>query len=273
MRPTLFQKETARGYQPDEMSQWFLSDADDVKGVILIIHGLNQKPSKWMDMIQFLNTKNFHVFRLTLKGHGGARFKDMMQVDADTWLEDIDAATTEIQQKFPKTKKILLAYSLGALSALEYQLKTGKQVFQKQLLLAPAIRLKDYVFLVKPLIRIFPSIPSRSPEEYRANPFRTASAAYQAMFSLLNDFSHRDGFSHINSDTLVLMRTSDELVSYAGIKDWIETTGMTRWQIKEIPDAQSGPGRQFRHLILDRDSFGQKGWTYVKKQIEALLLD
>ncbi|HCY85409.1 MAG TPA: hypothetical protein DHV36_09780 [Desulfobacteraceae bacterium] len=260
-------RETESGYQPSQMSRWFRADTRAPRAVVLLIHGLNQKPSSWQALTEALNAWDIHVFRLTLRGHGGAAFENMKPVTMADWRQDFMDGAAELAKAYPGVKKVLIAYSLGGLVSQETQLALGEQVFDAQILMAPSLRLKPYVHLMKPMARFVPAIPSRTPRDYRANSPSTASAAYLALFGLLASFRSFDCLDTINVNTLVLMHKDDEVVSYKGIHRMIGRYGLDRWQMVPVEAHNSRLEADFKHMIIDPHSLGDRGWAFLTRAI------
>ncbi|MBU0995286.1 MAG: alpha/beta fold hydrolase [Proteobacteria bacterium] len=258
-------------YTNAEMSQWFFAETDNPKALVLVIHGLNQKPSKWKEMISFLNSIDMHVYRLTLKGHGGAPFEDMETITADAWRDDFINGYCRIEYLFPELPKILLAYSTGALVAIEYQQAHHTSLFDKQILLAPAISLRFYVYLIKPFTSVYSYIPSGSPEAYRANQKGTSMAAYQALFDLLKDFDGQIDRQLLDTETIILTSPKDELVSLKGIRDMLQQNQTNKWAVMPIQIEESTLTPAYYHLIIDSASLGDSGWKLMTKKIKDFI--
>jgi esterase/lipase len=62
-----------------------------VKGIIIVVHGLNTKPSKMGDdntngtLVKLFLDEGYHVYRIILPGHEGA-IEEMQNVNAQGWL-------------------------------------------------------------------------------------------------------------------------------------------------------------------------------------------
>ncbi|WDP89485.1 MAG: alpha/beta fold hydrolase [Desulfobacter sp.] len=261
----LMELETRSGYRKSEMSQWFKAETRNPEAVVLLIHGLNQKPSKWQALIDFFNSLKIHVFRLTLQGHGGAPFEDMMAVDANRWRSNFRYGYCELEKRYPSVKKILVAYSLGGLISQEYQLSIGTPLFSGQVLLAPSLSLQPYVHLIRPFTRIMKAIPSRTPVDYRANPIHTSSAAYRALFHMVRSINSKADSRAVNIKTIVLIHPDDEVVSCNGLKNMVKRKGLDRWQVKIIRNHKSRLDTDFKHMIIDRASLGDRGWAFVTR--------
>lgn len=255
-----------------EKSQWFIPDRINVDMVVLLVHGLNQKPSKLAEIVDLFYRKGIPVFRLTLKGHGGASFRDMMEVSPNDWLENFETACREIKDRYPTAVNVLVGYSLGGLVSQYYQLNEGKSFFDRQILIAPALVARKYVTLIRPFLRFTDRIPSRAPVDYRANKQGTSSAAYRSMFFMMKRVSKMKHFPSINIETLVLISPGDEVVSYRGIKRLISRGNLNQWKISPIVKREREVlDFDYHHLIIDRASLGEKGWLYFSGEIVRFL--
>ncbi|MCG8616225.1 MAG: hypothetical protein MI802_08415, partial [Desulfobacterales bacterium] len=134
-------------------------------------------------------------------------------------------------------------------------------------LLAPSLSLRFYVHLMHPMAHVVTAIPSRTPKAYRANSPATASAAYRALFGLLGSFHSFHTLEAINMKTLVLMHRNDEVVSFSGIKGMITNYGLDRWQMVSIENHNSRLQSDFKHMIIDPFSLGDRGWRFVTHSI------
>jgi esterase/lipase len=254
-----------------EWSRWFYTDNDIVCGVVLLVHGLNQRPSSWMEMIRFLNSKGIHVYRLALKGHRGLDMHDMETVQARVWEEELREAVNELKRSYPDTPRYLMGFSLGALLALTVQLKDEKQYFDAQVLFAPAVAVQHYTRFVLPICQMLPSLPSRSPKSYVANREGTTAEAYRALFQLEHDFSKCESLQIVNIRTIVLMRSDDELISYKRLLKLIKKKALDNWRMVHLTDDSSFLSRwmTFRHLIVDRESAGEMIWNQILRELDT----
>jgi alpha-beta hydrolase superfamily lysophospholipase len=256
-----------------ECSQWFYTDAPSASGVVLLVHGLNQKPSSWMELIQYLNRNGLHVYRLALQGHRGLAFDDMRKVNAEIWEQEMLEGYREITLRFPMLRVNLIAYSLGGLVSMLVQLKAGKQLFVRQVLLAPALAIRPYTRFAQLLCRIFPHLPSRSPQGYVANREGTTAEAYRALFQLEKDFRKFADISLLNIPTLVMMRQDDELISYKGTRRFLESKKLDKWQM--IPLTADSALRictfSYKHLIVDSRSAGKEVWGRITAEMHMFL--
>lgn len=239
----------------------------------MLIHGLNQRPSSWDELINVCRSLGLHVYRLSLKGHRGRNFQDMHTVSAEIWLNDFNCAYHEATTRYPKLPLFLIGYSMGALVAAVSQLKRQTPLFSKQILLAPAFSLRNYTHLVLPLTWFLPFLPSAAHGHYLANREGTTSSAYRSLFQLLSTLHSFHHFHVLNIPTQLIMRTTDELVSYRGTKRFIANHDLDKWEIAQLyGKGMHFSGRRIRHLMVDSQSMGQKSWNWMMKRMRRFLL-
>lgn len=257
-----------------DAGHWFGIEEGRCRGGVLLAHGLNMDPQSWREMIAFLNRLDFSVYRLELKGHRGLTFEDMLDVSAKQWLDQFCSAIDFMIAHLPGVPLHLVGYSLGGLLGIAAQLQRRESCFERQVLLAPALALKLYTWLAIPLTRVVPFLISRSPNGYVANTRGASSAAYRALFDLKHDIRYavNEEISLVNLPTLVLMRPSDELISYRGIKKLIQCRKLDKWQLADLPKKKRTYGKiSFQHLIVDEKSVGELAWRQMTTQVEHFL--
>jgi len=257
-----------------EKSCWLYAQSSEHRGVVLIVHGLNQRPSSWHQLTSQFNLIGLHVYRLSLKGHRGLGFGDMQNVSASIWETEMREAYEEIEHKFPGSPRYLVGFSLGCLLAQTVQLKIGHRYFDRQMLLAPALAVQPYTRLVLPFCRLLDALPSRSPKYYVANREGTSAAAYRALFTLLRDFRRFTDLHLLNMPTTVLMRSDDELVSYKGTLKLMAQFRLDRWRMVRLTDDASlcKRWRSYKHLILDKQSAGEEVWNQIVSEVHDFFL-
>lgn len=256
-----------------ENGRWFCASSTVPRGVVMLVHGLNQNPSSWRDMLEYLNSIDLHVYRLALQGHRGLGFDDMKRVSDEGWKSEIHTAVEEITRYFPNTPRILMGFSLGCLLPLTVQLQDGKRYFDIQVLLAPALSVRPYTRLVLPLCRFISYLPSRAPSGYLANKEGISAEAYRTLFQLERDFRAFSDLRLLNIPTLILMRPGDELISYRSTVRLMERLRLTRWQMVHLVDESSLFQRltTFKHLIVDKRSAGATIWNSMTTEINTFL--
>ncbi len=257
-----------------ELGRWFAAKGKNCRGTVLLAHGLNQRPESWQELIDKLTEWGLDVFRLGLTGHRGLPFADMHQASAEIWLEEFEAAQAMAAERHPDLPLNLIGYSLGGLLAVTTQIRQNRALFDRQVLLAPALVVRTYTLLVLPMTWLFSSLPSRSPRAYLANRQGTTASAYRALFRLKAELDKANGSPLLNIPTRVIMRDKDELVSYRGIARFIASHDLDHWRLLTIPP-RSGDllDTSFHHLIVDSRTLGHFAWKQMMATIRDFLFD
>jgi esterase/lipase len=256
----------------DEAPRFFATPAAVPKGVVVVAHGLNLRPSKMGapaaegTIVAALLGAGYHVFRVTLPGHRGI-VAAMQTVTRDQWLAAArDQYASALREATAAAVPLyLVGFSLGAL-VFEVLMNDGHAAdppvrFDKAVLFAPAVAIKTAAHSIRPLTALLPAatlIPSRSPAAYRAQS-GTSLAAYAALFALENALTAAR-FEANNIPTLVFIDPKDELVSPGKLRTALATFALTAWIIHEVTPACTAP---YHHLIIDAASLGAEAWTEV----------
>ncbi len=134
--------------------RWFFSDTQgSLKGVALVIHGLNLRPDRMQPIISKLTGAGIDVLGLSLRGHG-ENFHHGKGIDEDTarldafknvsyrlWMNEAYLAYLQLKER-GKEKRVplfLTAFSLGALIGLDLFATHADVEFDRLVLFAPAI--------------------------------------------------------------------------------------------------------------------------------------
>lgn len=252
--------------------QIFWPLTDKVHGIMLIFHGLNQKPSKMDEFSIEFEKKGYLVIRPKFKGHRQVS-GEMEKVREGNWEQD---AFCFIQYAITKAKEknlpiYFLGYSMGALyfvNSFSKISQSEKKLFLKAIFVAPALALRFYTELVKLLYPFGDNfvLNSKSPEEYRANS-GTSMGGYKSLFLALSQLDV--SLKNYQIPTLVFIDSGDELISDSGIEELIKREQIKNWKIIAIDKKGIGPN----HLIIDRKSLGELLFSSVLEQIIHFLND
>lgn len=253
-------------------SVWILSkNSGAVQGVSILVHGLNNKPSKMEELAAGLNSHNQDVLLVTLAGHDGD-VQAFKQVSRQQWIEQLRSAYRKAQERAQSLDLPLhlVGYSVGGLLGVD-MITSGPESFSKMILFAPAIAVHSRSRVVK-LAGIFGKafmIPSMAPREYRAHR-ATSVAAYEALFESQARVS--DVRSAVpNVPTLIFVDPKDELVSIRGLYDFINSRSLYRWSLVSVNNNQSVLTPQYHHLIIDSASAGRLQWLEIQRKIKDFL--
>ncbi len=253
-----------------------------MQGVALLVHGLNLNPERLLTLGRGVQSAGYTVVLPALSGHDMSltdkeRIAAFAHVSAEQWLDEFEQAYRQAQHIAQTRNRplVLVAYSLGALVA-QVAAQQRQLLFDRQVLLAPAIQLRGHTALIRPL-QGWPGLvlPSLSPGYYRANA-GTPMAAYRSLFTLigqLNSPPQSGSFSKVaQMPTLVLLSEDDEFVDGSGTVAWMAAMEMTRWQVctlRKSDDADTA----FHHLMIDDRTLGQSAWRAVGRQVVQFLVN
>jgi alpha-beta hydrolase superfamily lysophospholipase len=269
----------------DNSLQWFkMKNPKRIKGVALVVHGLNLRPDRMQPIIAELNDAGIDVLNLSLKGHGNnylrninvstdeARLESFRNVTYELWLNEMYEAYLKVRERASKkdVPVFFIGYSLGGLMGCDLILSQSDIHFDRMILFAPALNMKVESYLLKALMP-FPNvvIDSLSPLSYRANE-GTPMAAYKALFESIEHFE-RNANDNLNKPTLIFIDGNDEFISCSKLKEMIIRRNLNRWQIHILQKDNDVGGKISRHLIIDKTSVGENMWKQIKDALKKHL--
>ena len=268
--------------QPEDHSmRWFYSGAPGkLKGVALVIHGLNLRPDRMQPIISTLTGAGIDVLGLSLRGHGEnfhhgngvdedtARLNAFKNVSFQLWMNEAYLAYVQLKERGKEkgAPLFLAAFSLGGLIGLDLFAANADVEFDKLVLLAPAIRLHASAYLER-VLSPFPRlvIPSMASKAYLANKQGTPIAAYNALFDALDRFDKTAG-QKLNVPTLIFIDERDEFIPLKKLKKLVEEKKWDQWKFYTVSKDKSARDKTFYHHIIDASSTGKTVW---QKMMEA----
>ncbi len=259
----------------DHSMRWFYSDTPgEIKGVALVIHGLNLRPDRMQPVISKLTESGIDVLGLSLRGHGEnythsngveedqARLEAFKNVSYQLWMNEAYLAYLLLKERGAEkgVPLFLTAFSLGGLIGLDLFASNADVQFDRLALFAPAIRLHATIYLER-VLSPFPRlvIPSMAPKTYLANKKGTPIAAYNALFDGLNRFNKNAG-QKLNVPTLIFIDEQDEFIPLRKLKDLVEEKRWNQWQFYIVEKDKSAQDETFYHHIIDASSIGNAVW-------------
>jgi esterase/lipase len=248
----------------------YLPSSTKAKAVSLVVHGLNVKPSAMLDIAHWLNEQGSDVYLVRLTGHADST--NILNVTGELWDSEM-LGSYEIAKRAAVAKNLPLyfvGYSLGALLGQDMVQFSNPQVtFDKQVLIAPAIGMRNRSHLVKALFFLNnKKLPSYTPVEVRANkglPVKVYKILFQKEKRL-----YRSKFSRLNIPTLLVIDHDDELISERKLRRIIDQCDLTQYEFLTIK-AGSQVGSPYHHLIISEATMGNENWKMVTDKIKRLL--
>jgi esterase/lipase len=242
------------------------------RGVVLVIHGLNQQPDTMTPLAAFLNAAGYHTYRLVLEGHA---HHGQQPFSEHAWVSNVADACSNASKRFPNLPIHILAYSLGGLVVTRtLDEDTPCSTVKSMIFIAPALSLRAIVqsgYLLSLLPPISLSVPNVAPRYYRRFS-HTPLFWYQNTFSLYSDtrrLRHPQRIGRV--PTLVFANHRDELVSLQGLQSWLESNRLAdAWKVKVLHPKPSDPFTP-EHLMIDARSLGPTHWSDMTATIRDFL--
>jgi len=270
----------------DYSINWFHTQTSPkINGVALVVHGLNLKPDKMESIISQLTNAGIDVLNLSLRGHGHnfphgrnknkrqARIEAFKTVSHSLWMDETQQAYQQARRQSDQQDAPLffIGYSLGGLMGAGLLASYTDVRFDRMALFAPALSLyATHIFmkLLSPFPRLI--IPNPLFKAYRAN-YGTPVVAYTSLFEALGHFKKKVS-PKLNIPTLVFIDKQDELVSYKGLKHFIEKERLDQWRFHPVQKGINGVEEKMRHLIIDAPSMGRETWHEMRSAMVKHLL-
>ena len=264
--------------KPDHSAvRWYQrKDHTELKGVALVIHGLNGRPGKMESIIKQLTKAGIDCLNLSLRGHG-TNYSDLKDAESDKARMDTFKTVSyplwrsEAYDAYQLVKKtcnlygvpmFFVGFSMGGLLGVDLFTSNSNVRFDKMVLFAPALKMRQRNYFLK-IFSAFPKlvIPSMTHRSYLANS-GTPMAAYNALFDMHQHFdNHPD--PKINVPTVVFIDKHDELISFSGLQNMVRDQKLDQWEIHSVEKDKTATKIKMHHLIIDEASVGEKTWQKI----------
>jgi esterase/lipase len=245
----------------------FITTTVPARGVVLLVHGLNQRPDSLDALAQALTAIGFHSYRITLSGH---EREGVSAFTPEVWERDVIQAYNEARQRYPTLPTFMIGYSLGGLLVTRV-LDTHTDIKPAGvILIAPALSLRTLPRLGY-ILTFLPPVSWRvsniAPTAYRRFA-QTPLFWYRNTLEIYSLTQNLTNPSHLRSiPTTILANPNDELVSFCGLTEWLKQNGMvTAWQLQRVKPTPTTPEIP-EHLMIDENSLGALEW---RKMLELL---
>jgi len=244
-------------------SSWFKAE-HEAQGTIIVVHGLNNAPDSMLSFIEVFRDAGFAVLRVELAGHYSSGV-NRHEVLLEDWYSDISAAIVKARDRYPDKPVFVFGYSLGASLVVSFLDKFSEQTVEGMVLLAPAIRLRTFLYTVRSLtwLRKFRiGLPSLAPRKYRVWTL-TPLQQYHLLLCIVDNLKVLQHPARLNAIPCQIMLSSkDELIGHQELKSWIKNNNLSKWKLTYLP-AQSKNHTSLEHMCLDESSAGREQWAEI----------
>ena len=250
-----------------EESQLINTTASERRGIIIVVHGLNQRPSSMEPLCEHLRSQGFDTYRIVLRGHDSLSDTPFSE---DAWVNDIQIAYELVEKQHPKVPIHILAFSLGGLATAR-ALDISSHISPKSMIfIAPALSLRApaqsaYLLQILPPLTI--SVPNIAPPYYRRFT-KTPLFWYRNTIGLYSATRTLSSPTRLQSiPTLIIANPRDELVSLSGLSEWLSDNNLApHWKIEAVRPMRRDPFVP-EHLLVDQSSLGVDEWQRFKKLV------
>ena len=267
--------------------RWYNRQAHtELRGLALVIHGLNCRPDKMKAIISALNTSGIDCLNLSLRGHGtnftpihnmdeeAARMAAFKSVSYPLWKTEAYIAYRMVKKRSAFWRKpiFLVGFSMGGLLGVDLMTSNPNVKFDKMVLFAPAIAMLQRNYLIQ-FFAPFPNlvIPSVGNKAYLAHA-GTPMAAYNALFDMYAHFEEHLDPMKINIPAVVFIDAEDELVSYGSLQKMVQVHHLDQWQIYAVKKDKTATEVDMHHLIIDAVAVGKHRWQEMVEVTTTHLL-
>lgn len=105
------------------LTQSWRPEAGDVRGVVVLVHGLKDHGDRYAEFAKVLVEHHFAVYALDLRGHGDSSGDRVWVDEFDDYLGDVDLIVAQARAKEPGKKLFLFGHSMGGAISTLYSLE------------------------------------------------------------------------------------------------------------------------------------------------------
>jgi len=97
-----------------------LSQVEDPRGCVLVVHGFAEHSQRYGHVIQSLNDAGFSTAAIDLRGHGSSEGSRGFVADFSEYLEDVEAGCQIVSEQLGDAPLFILGHSMGGLVVSQY---------------------------------------------------------------------------------------------------------------------------------------------------------
>ncbi len=208
--------------------------ASDVRGVVIIVHGLRDHAMRYSGLSETLSTHGFAVYAADLRGHGRSGGRRQRLEAMSQLLDDLELVVSQARQDHPGRPLFVFGHSFGGLIATYYA-SDHPEDLAGVILSAPALQLgpevtKGQIAGARLVGSLFPNLPAQKLDDaafvstaaakaefmadplidHRKLPARTAKTGVNAILAVCQRFAQ------ITTPLLIFHGSADTITNIAG---------------------------------------------------------
>lgn len=241
--------ELFKTFDDTKLFQQSFSPEKDIKGVIIISHGLNEHSGCYLKMAKLLSQNNYSVYLYDLRGHGKSDGPLVLIESFEDLLDDLKVLLSLAANRRPKRPVFLFGQGIGGMISSFYAIRNKPEI-RGMILSAPAVSLDIFPpFLQKTswlIGRLFPSLPlvkinsdflstnSLVVQDYENDPlvYHGKISARTCLELVKASKKVKESCNEIKIPVLIVHGKEDQLFNFEGSKEMHEKLGSTDKTLK-----------------------------------------
>ena len=231
-----------------------------MRGLVVLVHGLNNSLAVWRPFSEFLNEKGYHVIAPRLAGHEIRALPSSVSVNS--WLLNVEHALEQARVRWADKLIYGVGFSLGG-AVLDAYASRSPESFEKLVLVAPAIHLTglaNSLRILRTLRLLGLSLPSFTPQKYRSRAW-TSLESYNALFNLSDGSIDPASVAPCRQ---IWLSPRDGLIAYTESRNWAERNACSAADVEVVTPLAVAPAA---HPIPVPDMLGETEWRRMTNQI------
>jgi len=239
------------------------SPRKEIKGIIILLHGVNLIPKRMDELASKLAENGFKVILPTLSGHSRDS-KKRNRIKPATWINDMLAFYQMANNEANRNRLPLffIGFSMGALINLSMlDESVGKKAFDKMCLISPALALPKKGWLIN-LLRPIKRLPLPVPFGKYYMVKNTIPAIFLTNILEMIKKLNRNGFQGSSIPTLVILDKQDKAINPKTVRAIPAKFRLKNWSFIDVEATN-----RYHHLVTDERSLGKEQWEMMINSI------
>ncbi|KAG6546683.1 hypothetical protein Mapa_011872 [Marchantia paleacea] len=184
---------------------WIPASTESMKGLVILLHGLNEHSGRYAYFASQLNAQGYGVFGMDWSGHGGSDGLHGYVESLDQVVQDTKLYMKQVTTDYPNVPVFIFGHSTGGAIALKTSVSASDETMLKGVVLtSPAVRVKPSHPIVAALAPIFSILLPRYQFKGAARSGATVSRDPMALVAKYSDPLVYTGPVRIRTGTEIL---------------------------------------------------------------------